>query len=397
MEGAKMPMASPAGDDVEDVVDLAAATPTQLDDQPPGETPPAGADTPPGAKPGEQPGDGVSPTPKDEPQSVEDAVSRAARTLTERRKALRATKNVGDRNADRSSSTPENGKKPVDPNAVPKPGEGDDKAAEEDTRFDKHPRFRKIISERDTLSKRVRELEGLEPDAKQFRQISDFVVKNNLSNDEVGQLFQVGALLKNDPFAAYKAIEPIWTKLQALVGNVLPPDIQDRLDKGLVDEETARELARARGQTQVRAGQDELAQRRQAAADAEANRQRAADEQAQQLTAFAGAVDAYWNTLAARDPDLADKLDLVEGRVAVLIQREGMPRTKEQAVAMTKKAYEEVSKTFGRFGPAAGARNTRPSPSSHSNGRATPSDTPAAAGSLMEAMQIGLSRTRGAA
>jgi len=392
-----MPMASPAGDDVEDVVDLAAATPTQLADQPTGDTPPAD-DTSPGAKPGEQPGGGTSPDPsKDEPQSVEDAVSRAARTLTERRKALRATKNVGDRNAASGSSTTEKGQKPVDPNAAPKPGEGDDKAAEEDTRFDKHPRFRKIIGERDALGKRVKELETLEPDAQQFRQISKFVTDNGLSNDEVGQLFQVGALLKNDPFAAYQAIEPIWNKLQALVGNVLPPDIQDRLDKGAIDEETARELARARGQTQVRAGQDELAQRRQRQADEAAERQRQSEAQAAQLTEFAGAVDAYWNTLAARDPDLAEKLDLVEGRVAVLIQREGMPRTKEQAVAMTKKAYEEVSKTFGRFGQAAGKGSTRPSPSSHSNARGAAPETPAQAGSLMEAMQIGLSRTRGAA
>lgn len=385
--------ASPAGDDVsDDVVNTAATTPTQHDDAT-GATP--ADDKSPGAKAPEGAPDGKSPDPaKDEPQTIEAVVERAAkaeRAKAPGKKPEVATKNVAERNADRSSSTPEKGKA-VDPKAEAKSEEDIAKEKAEDERFDKHPRFKEL---RGQVAQRDKVIAEYKPKAEQFDQITGFMKEQNLNNDEVGQLFQVGALLKNDPMAAYKAIEPIWRKLEALVGDVLPADIQDRLDKGLVDEDTARELARQRGTASVRAGQDALAMERKRQADAEAETQRRADDEAKTRANFAGAVDAYWATLAKRDPDLADKEDLVEGRMAVLIRNEGMPSTPEQAVEMTKRAYAEVNKTFGRFGGSTVAK--RPGPGSQSNGRGAQPGAPAQAGSLMEAMQMGLDRTRGQA
>ena len=117
-----------------------------------------------------------------------------------------------------------------------------------DVPFNKHPRFRQVIQERKEFKQQAEEFREK---SGQFDQVIDFMNENQLTPDEMAEGMKIMALMKNDPMAAQEAMKPHLDMLGRYSGEVLPEDIQTRMNEGYIDQETATELAQARMQNEL--------------------------------------------------------------------------------------------------------------------------------------------------
>lgn len=233
---------------------------------------------------------------------------------------------------------------------------------------------------------RIRELNGyvkrLEPKARYFDEMSSWVQANGLDQRDVQYALELIRLVKNEPAKAYEKLQPMISRVRQAVGDELPADLQDQLDKGEITEAAAKELA------QRRAGDAFSRQRnsREAAAREAARTQ----EQIEQHAGTIGAAVSEWERgWQKRDPDYAKKQRFVSAEIARLMQEEGVPQSKEDAVALSKRALENVDKEFGGILPAPRALNP-------ATGGAAPRSQAAPRTSL-EAAQQGLAKGQKAA
>ena len=218
--------------------------------------------------------------------------------------------------------------------------EGEDADPDADVPFHNHPRFKELVAERNALK----------DDAGQYRIITDFMQSNGLNADEVAEGFSVMALLKSGaPDSLTKAREWFAERLQFLdttLGHSLPEDLRLKVEDGLLDEATAKEVAQTRAKA--------------ALYETQTTEQRRAQEQRTQREAQAGAqremasaVSSWEADIKAKDPDYAaKKAKLVETQVRALIQERGKaPQTKEEALEYVKTAYDSVSDMVRQLTP----------------------------------------------
>lgn len=217
-------------------------------------------------------------------------------------------------------------------------GEGEEKPeakaeAEDDSKlpFHSHPRFQELIRERNELR---------EP-AANFNRITGFMQEHGLGSDEVAEGFEIMALLKSgDREKLSQARDWFASRLGALdetLGAVLPADLQDRVDNGLIDEETAGELAKARAAEKIREGRDQK--------EAERTEQQRQDEaRRNSATKMANAVEGWETRIKGSDPDYSKKADMVMRTCRAMMAEEGKQPTNEaEAVALAERAYAKVN------------------------------------------------------
>ncbi len=252
-----------------------------------------------------------------------------------------------------------------------------DAAPEDDAKlpFHEHPRWKAVLAERDSYR---------EP-AERYGQITSFMDTHGLLPDEVAEGFEIMALLKSgDPESLSQAREWFDTRLQGLnemLGAVLPEDLQTRVDEGLIDEESAAELARARAAAALNAKKGE-------ADEARSEQERTAAQQTEIATAMVTAVEGWEQRTKASDPDYAKKAELVETTCRAIISRTGRkaPVNAEEAVALADEALAEVNRQFKSLLPK--PRAISPAPAGTSTTAAKAPST------LREAVQAGLARSR---
>jgi hypothetical protein len=199
-----------------------------------------------------------------------------------------------------------------------------------DAPFHNHPRFKKLIAQRNEYRA------GHE----QFNKIQGYLVENGLTGEEAAEGFEVMALLKRDPEAAWAKLKPIVQNLLVVTGNVLPDDLKSRIQRGEITRDAAMEMSR------LRAGQQTLTQQQ------EFDRQRQAQAQAiQEQQAVKAEVGNWEMAIRTRDPDFDAKYDVIEGQVLRLQRTEGMPRTPTEAKAQLDRAYEAANRVFASSQP----------------------------------------------
>lgn len=208
-----------------------------------------------------------------------------------------------------------------------------------DLPFHNHPRWKQVTAERDSFK----------GDAEQYGKITGFMTEKGLTPEDVAEGYEVMALLKSgSPEDLTKVREYFHTNLLALdtaLGNVLPEDLQTRVDDGLIDEAGAQELARSRATEALRVSQ--ATTRDEATANAKAT------TDAQTLgAAMVTAVEGWEARTKATDPDYAKKAELVETTCRAIVQRTGTPpATPEAAVALAEQAMVEVNRQFKSLAP----------------------------------------------
>ena len=191
-----------------------------------------------------------------------------------------------------------------------------------DLPFGKHPRFKQLLRERAEFKTR----------AEEFDRIQDFMTRFKIEPQETANAFRILAMSKTDPAAALEELKALAHTLAVQAGEVLPPDLNEKVENGYLDREAAQELSKARVRAELeRAKREELEQRYQS---------EAVDRQ---TTTIADAVAAWEEQTRRTDPDYGIKSDMVDDRVRAIVSERGKPKSVDEALAIANEAYETVS------------------------------------------------------
>jgi hypothetical protein len=223
-----------------------------------------------------------------------------------------------------------------------------------DVPFHKHPRFQHLLRERNTFKQ----------DAVRYQNVERFLDDANLSADEAFDGLSIMGLAKTDPAKAWQQIRPWLEKLVVAAGEVIPQDLQERVNKGELTADAALEVSRSRATiASVQAGQSFREQREQRR------------QQTDVVTAMRTAATDWEADRQKKDPNFAAKLPSVMKEVVFLQHTEGKPNTREGVLEQLDKAYKLVNASLKPANPVPAARpavrpvtggqvagNTRPAP-----------------------------------
>ena len=248
--------------------------------------------------------------------------------------------------------------KPAD-GAKPKEGEEEDLGElTEDELKSYKPKTRRRFEKLDRENKDLQaQLANVTPEVEGFRKIQEFSKKANLNREDVNTGFEIMRLMKNDPVRAHAVLTPIFRQLEAMVGVVLPPDLQAQVTEGKITPQTAQELSRLRAtqhtSTAIQRDNQERTQREQQEQSVQ-NAQKLQVDVAKAITNW----DSSWK---ASDPDYSLKKSRVDEAIeleltrAVVLAKEGkpnkLPKTVEEAVALANDVKKRVEKEMRQFIP----------------------------------------------
>lgn len=200
-------------------------------------------------------------------------------------------------------------------------------------------RFQQVRAQNQRLKDQVA---SVQPDAQQYQKLQTFMQSNELDARSAANALRIAALVQGaingrvDPASVVSELSHWADQLKAMTGDMLPVDVQQRLDDGSIDESTAKEIARLRAQ--------QGATQRRTQLDQQQLITRSTQAQAGQIY---GAIQAWEQSVRARDPDYARKAKLVETTAKSLrLERygNGLPPSVEQATALAQEAYDMVTR-----------------------------------------------------
>jgi hypothetical protein len=277
---------------------------------------------------------------------------------------------------------------PTDQQAPPEAAEPDSQQAEteepeaddDEPTNDMAPLVRKKINK---LLKQRRELKTelsqLQAPAQIGSELEAFAKTNDLSGDDVAATLRMAAMLRAGDYRSfYEAVAPFVRTAQEYLGIVLPGDLAEQVKQGQMTENAAKAYARQRFDGQR--SQFELESATQV-------------HQRQQVQAVQNdvqrAVSNFELRLSANDPDYKAKAPAVRRHAqALLFEKGGTISGVDEALAITKAAYDEVNRQMRAFQPRPVATHLHP------NGATQTPSARAAPKTLMEAAIQGLENAR---
>ncbi len=286
---------------------------------------------------------------------------------------------------DDDTSAPPDGTQPEKPDQAEKEGQETDDGSSEDDDDEQAPqeaapvvrkKINKLLKQRRELRN---EVAALRPAAEIGSELEQFAITNKLSGEDITGTLRIAAMLRAGDYASfYKTIAPFVRQAQEYLGVVLPKDLSERVRAGHMTETAAKEFARQRFDNQRT--QFELKETTQ---ETQVSQVRAVQADVQR------AVSNFELRLSASDPDYKAKAPSVRRAAqAMLFERGGTIATVEDALAITKAAYDEVNRQMRSFTPRPNSTPRLP------NGGTPPSSARAAPKSLMEAALQGLENAR---
>lgn len=252
-----------------------------------------------------------------------------------------------------SPSTDEPGQPEPDLEA---PAEGDeDKAKSESDLSDEEKaklspraqnRFQQLANERRSLEEK---LNAVQPKVEQFERIERLMVEHQATPEHLSNALALTGMINRGEYdRVIPVLENVLNNLREQVGDVLPPELKQRVDLGYLTEDDAKKLNRAQAQAQRLTD----AQRRDAEARQQAEQQRAFNEVA---TAAAQTADAWAKEQATSDPDWKLKADFIQSELqrTLLAEPDKYPKTPQEARALLDRIKKDVDSRVGRFAPQA--------------------------------------------
>ena len=187
------------------------------------------------------------------------------------------------------------------------------------------PRFKEVIAEKNEYKRGHEQYEKIQSSLREMR----------LSAEETAQGLSIMGLMKSNPQAALEALQPIINNLQQVTGQIIPNDIQQKIEDGYMDEDVGKELARARADVQIQknANQQMLNEQEQMKTQSEINN-------------LAQSVTNWERNVRKTDPDFDFKQDEIDDRVSALVRERGRPNNSDDAVALAQEAYDTVNKRY---------------------------------------------------
>ena len=201
-----------------------------------------------------------------------------------------------------------------------------------DVPFNKHPRFRSLVAEKNELKETTAKLQN---DSDQYAKITDFIEKNNLTAKDSVEGFKIMAAIRNDPELAYKMLGHHLGNMSKITGRRLPTDIQNKVDDGFLDEDAARELSQTRAKLARVQNQRKV--------DHARSQKQQSNYQSDMLTS---ALQTWGETTLAKDVDFSLKQPEFNDRVVALVNERGQPETQADVLGLVEDAYATVNERF---------------------------------------------------
>ena len=244
-------------------------------------------------------------------------------------------------NKNKTTSTAE-GEKKNDPTAKTSPTEEDKDLANYPQRA--QDRIRSLVAEKKELESFKEKATQYEPVVQRMQNIEQFCTKSNITAEDFHTAMEKLALLKTNPSEGIKALETYLTEAKQQLGQVLPPDLQQKVDDGKISMEDAKDWAKARLESKARAQQSEsLVKQTQVQVQ-------------QQLTS---SLKAWEVQKLTSDPDFKPKADKngADGKYEMVMTKFGQlwqtvpVYSPAEAVALLDRAYNETYASIKSFLP----------------------------------------------
>ena len=244
-----------------------------------------------------------------------------------------------------------------DANPEEKEGTGEDK---KDVPFEAEPgkpvpykRFQEVITQKNETA---RQLEEVKPKVQNYDNIVKFCSENQINADQYAKALNfMAAVNKGDAEAALAVIEPIMTGLKTLKGDVLPSDLQAKVDNEEYSLEAAREIAKLRAKTNF----SELSTKQKVERQ-EQERQRVLHSECAQAS------DVWVKGKQTLDPGFKPKTsaeatdgkwEFVKDKYLAMLNEKNANgesvnpiRTANDVAALLERAYSQVDRSFGTIG-----------------------------------------------
>ena len=213
-------------------------------------------------------------------------------------------------------------------------------------RFDKlKGLYHKSKEEKEALNAK---LEEITVDADNYKQFTGFLEQNRISENEANELFNIGALMKNDPIKALELITPHYQQLLQVTGSILPPDLQQQVEQGYLTQAHAAEISRSRAMGQTTQAISREQQEHQ-------QRLEQTRQQQETVNSIQSAITDWEKKWSSSDPDYSTKKDRVLERVELMLARASnrgeMPKTVDDAIRLAEDAKKHVEKDIRQFMP----------------------------------------------
>jgi len=359
--------ATPADTQQEDDVTNSAAASTAVDDRDPGSSPENDQDS----------------------ETLSDAIEKALSSESENTDAGQEAEEdeSTDEETDDEGVPDEKADKPETDGKKEADKEEEDDQGDDLTEGQKVPyaRFKKIIDERNRFKEQIEQASTQAGEYKQgheqYQAITGFMQQNELSHGDVAEALHIAALMNSDPIEAAKLLAPKMSMLQQYTGEILPNDLQEKVDLGELDSQAAQEIVRTRNE-------NARLKRTQDKGDASRKEQDRAARYSNARNAMADAADTVNKEIVAADPEYGLKASLVRDRLSVLIN-ETKPTTPEQAGNLVRRAHKEVSDQLQKALPR---KEIKPGPNSTET-KTTTKTTEEGPASMAEAIQLAASQS----
>lgn len=205
------------------------------------------------------------------------------------------------------------------------------------------------------IQKLARQRDAEQEVANRTRNLDAFMQTNGIAPEDAKGAFEILALMRSKPEEALTRIGKLHYELAISLGKVLPQDLREKVEKGAIDEDTARELAVSRAKSQ---------------GFERATETYAAESRAAQERDFKAGIDREVNTWEAsvlkRDPDFASKRPDVLTHFRALLQTGEKITSPTDARRLMQKALDAVNERWKAIRPAQRAE-VRHTPATHSN------------------------------
>lgn len=200
------------------------------------------------------------------------------------------------------------------------------------------------------------EVEAAKPQIAHYNALMDFVKSSGLDNEDVDAGFEIMKLIRgDDPAAALRALAPYVIELRRQVGDILPDDLQEEVNRGAVSEHVARELASHRAKNARVGERTEAAAAAAREAEAEQAREAAAKQSQAQLDVLSKATNEWDVLQRGRDPDWSTKGPRVADALLLAVyqaqQAGNTPKDAAGMVALCNAALAKVNDDLRRFAP----------------------------------------------
>jgi hypothetical protein len=213
-------------------------------------------------------------------------------------------------------------------------------------------RIKKLNAQRQKLAGEVQRLKSMEPSAHAAEQVTDYLRKHDIGQDDFLFGLELMASMRQGNFRKfYDGVMPYVKLCEEYLGVSLPPDLQAQVNQGQMTTQAAAMYSRER---MDKAMAQNNAVRQQAALNQHQQSSNAQLEKSRRevlATQVASTVNAWEAQIARTDPDYSAKQAAVKNMMWAVMRETGTPQSPEHGVQIAQEALRRVNEQYRAWAP----------------------------------------------